>query len=289
MTAPKVIDPALASPSVHPSGTFEISAEQDMPSCQEPEAALRDELQMCASDARELVEASDAVKELFVAIVGHDLRGPLSTVLASAHVLAENPDLPATARQGVDRILRSGERMRRLVEQLLEAARARQPGGIPVTLGPARDLRQLVARIVDEVRASNPDRLIVQRNEGPALARFDADRVEQVVSNLLGNAVVHGDPNRPIAIWVDAHEGYARLSVHNFGTPIPPDFMGLLFDPFKRARGKRDESGGLGLGLYITERIMTAHGGSMSVTSTEDTGTCFEATFPRWPRDAGAP
>jgi signal transduction histidine kinase len=279
MTATKVADPD--SPSAHGSGTFAISAERDMPSCHEPEAALRDELQKCAPDARELVEANDAVKDLFLAIVGHDLRGPLSTVLASAQVLSEQPELPASARQGVQRILRSGERMRRLVDQLLDAASARQPGGIPMTLGAERDLRPLVARIVDEVRASHPDRLLVQRDEGPAITRFDADRVEQVVSNLLGNAVVHGDPERPIVIWVEADETTARLCVHNHGAPIPPEFIGLLFDPFQRARGKREGAGGLGLGLYIAERIMSAHGGAMSVTSTEVAGTRFEATFPR--------
>jgi signal transduction histidine kinase len=279
MTAPKL---AERRPGPSPaSGTFAISHERDLPSCREPEAALRDELQQCASDALERVEASDAVKDLFLAIVGHDLRGPLSTVLASARVLSEQPELPASARQGVQRILRSGERMRRLVDQLLDAASARQPGGIPVTLGAERDLRPLVARIVDEVRASHPERAILQRDEGPATARFDADRIEQVVSNLLQNAVVHGDPERPILIWVEADEATARLCVHNHGTPIPPEFMRLLFDPFQRARGKREGAAGLGLGLYIAERIMSAHGGAMSVTSTDVAGTRFEATLPR--------
>lgn len=231
---------------------------------------------------RELSEASDAVKELFLAIVGHDLRGPLSTVLASARILADRRDLPDSARPGVERILRSGERMRRLVEHLLDAARARQPGGVPVARDAARDLRPLVARIVDEVRASYPDRWIVQKDEGPAVAEFDEDRMEQVVSNLLGNAVVHGDPTQPIVIWVQADETTARLSVHNHGNPIPPEYMDLLFDPFQRARGERDESKGLGLGLYITERIVSAHGGSMSVSSTAVEGTRFVAAFPRW-------
>jgi signal transduction histidine kinase len=236
----------------------------------------------------ERVEASDAVKELFLAIVGHDLRGPLSTVLASARVLGENPDLPEAARHGVDRILRSGERMRRLVEQLLDAASARQPGGVPVVPGSERDLRPLVARIVDEVRASNPTLQIEHRDAGPVHACFDADRLEQVVSNLLGNAVAHGDPKRPIRIWVEGDDTVARLCVHNHGTPIPPEFFALLFDPFKRARGKRDAAGGLGLGLYIAERIMSAHGGSIDVRSTLEDGTRFDATLPRWARRATA-
>jgi nitrogen-specific signal transduction histidine kinase len=229
----------------------------------------------------ERAEASEAVKELFLAIVGHDLRGPLSTVLASARLLGENQALPEAARHGVERILRSGERMRRLVDQLLDTASARQPGGMPVTVGPERDLRPLIARIVDEVRATNPTLRIDQWDGGPVVADFDTDRLEQVASNLLGNAVAHGDPQRPISVWAECDDTHARLCVHNHGTPIPPEFLGLLFDPFKRARSKRDGSGGLGLGLYIAERIMSAHGGSISVRSTASEGTRFDATFPR--------
>jgi signal transduction histidine kinase len=264
-----------------------VTPAEPFPRLEDRDACLRD---ICAMQQRvrhleresERVEASDAVKDLFLAILGHDLRGPLSTVLASARVLGENPELPDAARQGVERILRSGERMRRLVGQLLDAASARQPGGVPVVPGPERDLRPLVARIVDEVRASNGSLQIEHRDHGPVLARFDTDRLEQVVSNLLGNAVVHGDPTRPIKVWVEGDDAVARLSVHNYGTPIPPEFFGLLFDPFKRARGKRDASSGLGLGLYIAERIMSAHGGSIEVWSTEENGTRFDATLPRW-------
>jgi signal transduction histidine kinase len=264
-----------------------VTPAEPFPRLDDRNACLRD---ICAMQQRvrhlehesERVEASDAVKELFLAILGHDLRGPLSTVLASARVLGENPELPDAARHGVERILRSGERMRRLVGQLLDAASARQPGGVPVVPGPERDLRPLVARIVDEVRASSGNSQIEHRDDGPVLARFDVDRLEQVVSNLLGNAVAHGDPNRPIRIWVEGDDTVARLCVHNHGTPIPPEFLGLLFDPFKRARGKRDASGGLGLGLYIAERIMSAHGGSIEVSSTLEEGTQFNATLPRW-------
>jgi signal transduction histidine kinase len=230
----------------------------------------------------ERAEASEAVKELFLAIVGHDLRGPLSTVLASARLLGEQGNLPEAARHGVDRILRSGERMRRLVDQLLDTASARQPGGMLVSVGPERDLRPLIARIADEVRASNPALRIDQWDGGPVVARFDADRLEQVASNLLGNAVAHGDPQRPISIWAECDDTHARLCVHNYGAPIPADFLGLLFDPFKRARTKRDGSSGLGLGLYIAERIMSAHGGSIGVRSTQSEGTRFDATFPRF-------
>jgi signal transduction histidine kinase len=263
-----------------------VTPAEPFPRLDDRNACLRD---ICAIQQRvrhleregDRAEASDAVKELFLAILGHDLRGPLSTVLASARVLGENPELPETARHGVERILRSGERMRRLVAQLLDAASARQPGGVPVVLGPERDLRPLVARMVDEVRASNGNLQIEHHDNGPVLACFDADRLEQVVSNLLGNAVAHGDPNRPIQIWVEGDDAVAQLCVHNHGTPIPPEFLGLLFDPFKRARGKRDASGGLGLGLYIAERIMSAHGGSIEVWSTLEDGTRFEARLPR--------
>jgi signal transduction histidine kinase len=263
-----------------------VTPVEPFPTLEDRDACLRD---ICAMQQRvrhleresERVEASDAVKELFLAILGHDLRGPLSTVLASARVLGERADLPDAARHGVDRIQRSGERMRRLVEQLLDAASARQPGGMAVTPGPARDLRPLLARMVDEVRASHPVAQIEQADAGPVLACFDADRLEQVVSNLLGNAVAHGDPQRPVRTWVECDDDTARVCVHNHGTPIPAESFGLLFDPFKRARGKRDPSGGLGLGRYIAQRNKSAHGGSKSVRTTLEYGTRLEATFPR--------
>ena len=116
------------------------------------------------------------------------------------------------------------------------------------------------------------------------MGRVDADRFEQVVSNLLGNAIVHGDKERAITVTLETRGGVASLSVHNFGLPIEVELMPLLFDPFKRGqRPRENRPGGLGLGLYITERIVSAHGGTIAVESSLQGGTRFEAIFPRGP------
>lgn len=263
MTAAKKTAPA--TPRVRrQSGTYPIARDEGVPSSNQKQAST-----------------GEGAEDRLLAIVAHDLRGPLGAVLGAAHLIARQGDLPDATRRSVDRILRSGERMRRLVELLLEAERARQPGGLPVRVSSARDLRPLVARIVDEVRGEHPDRLILLRAQGPSIAEFDADRVEQVVSNLVVNAVVHGDPIRPVVVGVDADDASAWISVHNEGPPIPPEVLRVLFEPSQRARIERSCSGGLGLGLHIAERIIRAHAGCLSVSSTADSGTRFVASFPR--------
>jgi hypothetical protein len=109
----------------------------------------------------------------------------------------------------------------------------------------------------------------------------DGDRFEQVISNLLGNAVAHGD-ERPIRVSIRARGGHARIVVHNYGKAIAPAFMPMLFDPFQRERPEA-RSEGLGLGLYISERIVAAHGGTIDVESTAESGTRFEVTVPSAP------
>jgi signal transduction histidine kinase len=170
--------------------------------------------------------------------------------------------------------------MQRMIEQLLDIARARLSDGIPVTRI-RQDIVPLATKIVEEVRAANPGRTIeVQGQDGGCGAYVDADRFEQVVSNLLGNAIAHGDAGRPITVAVGARDGMAAVSVHNFGKPIDPTVIPTLFDPFKRAQQSRGAGDGLGLGLYIVERIVNAHGGSVTVQSAPHTGTRFEVTFP---------
>jgi signal transduction histidine kinase len=134
----------------------------------------------------------------------------------------------------------------------------------------------LVSRIVDELRAAHPSHVIELEGETAAEADVDADRFERVVSNLVGNAVTHGDPERPVRVRVGAN---GRLTVCNQGPPIPAEFLAQLFDPFSRARKPEGRSDGLGLGLYISERIVRAHGGAIQVTSSLEAGTCFDVCF----------
>jgi signal transduction histidine kinase len=257
------------------------------------ESALRDalaersraeeELRACIErekDARAKAEASDAFKEMFLGILGHDLRNPLNTVLTTARLMTMRGELPPESKKRLERVVSSGVRMERMIGQLLDLTSARIAGGISVTRN-NQDLVPLVSKIVDEVRLASPERTIDVEVDGPCEACVDGDRFEQVASNLLGNAVRHGDPEKPIHVAVVPRGRVASLRVHNYGAPIDPAFMPLLFDPFKRGEKSQGRSDGLGLGLYITERIVNAHGGRIEVESSVETGTCFEAVFPK--------
>jgi signal transduction histidine kinase len=259
----------------------------------ELEAALRDALRERArvegdlraalqreQEARAKAEASDAFKEVFLGILGHDLRNPLNTVLTTARVMAMGENLPADVSKKLSRIIAGGVRMQRMIDQILDLSRARLAGGIPVEPGEPRDLAQLVGDIVEETRAAHPTRTI-ELSTSASVARVDADRFEQVVSSLLENAILHGAPNEPVRVEVAARGAFVSLRVHNAGAPIDAEGREHLFNPFQRGVRPRTGKGGLGLGLYISERIVGAHGGSIKVESDATSGTTFEACFPR--------
>jgi signal transduction histidine kinase len=245
---------------------------------------VEEELRECVKReqlARLHAEASDAFKEMFLGILGHDLRNPLNTVLTTARLMKVRGDLPAGSATRLDRVVSSGVRMERMIAQLLDVARARLSDGISVTRTPGVDLLPLTAKIVDELQAAHPERKIDVRADGPCLSNVDADRIEQVVSNLIANALLYGDPRQAVTVAVACRGGVARLSVHNFGKPIEPAMMAMLFDPFKRGKEpSKNVSDGLGLGLYISERIVNAHGGKIEVDSTAERGTTFEVVIP---------
>jgi PAS domain S-box-containing protein len=225
---------------------------------------------------------NDDFRETFLGILGHDLRNPLNTILMTARLLEAHHGTPREIRSIVERVTRSGTRMQRMIEQLLDLTRARLTSGIPIVLSSQGiDVAQLVAKIVDEVRAAHPQSLIELRNEHNCTARIDADRVEQVISNLLENAVTHGERGRPIRVNLTSEPEAISVTVHNFGRPIDPAFLPLLFNPFARGERARGSSAGLGLGLYISERIVVAHRGSLSVQSHSETGTQFQIVLPR--------
>jgi signal transduction histidine kinase len=269
------------------------SLETEIATRKELEAALRDALEERSRveenlrvtlererEARERAEANDAFKEVFLGILGHDLRNPLSTILTTARLMKTRGELPADDDRRIGRVISSGVRMQRMIEQILDVTRARLAEGIPVDRSRAHDVVQLSAKIVDELRGAHPTRSIVVEAVCPCMARVDADRMEQVISNLLGNAIVHGDPDFPITLRTEIRGETACISVHNFGKRIDPRVRATLFDPFKRGVEPQAAGAGLGLGLYIAERIVSAHGGTIEVHSSVVEGTRFEALFP---------
>jgi signal transduction histidine kinase len=200
----------------------------------------------------------------------------------TARVLNMRDDVPEEIRKRMDRVVASGVRMQRMIEQLLDLTRARLAGGIPVRLSSeALPLSPIVSKILDEVRVAHPMAVIETRVAGECTLPIDSDRFEQVLSNLLGNAVTHGDLTKPIRVVLTSHENNLNLTVHNWGPPIDPSFVPLLFNPFAQVERSARRPAGLGLGLYISERIVDAHGGKLTVRSSLEEGTCFEVFLPR--------
>jgi signal transduction histidine kinase len=232
-------------------------------------------------EARLQAEANDAFKEVFIGILGHDLRNPLNTILTTSRLMTMRRELAPDSQKRLDRVVSSGVRMQRMIDQILDMARDRLATGIFVTPGAEHDLVPLVRKIIDEIRLAHPEFSFELHANGPCRASVDPDRFEQVVSNLLGNAATHGDPERPISVALKERGELASLSVLNYGPPIDPESMPSLFDPFRRVRRPEARSEGLGLGLYISERIVNAHGGRIEVQSSPEDGTTFEALFPR--------
>jgi PAS domain S-box-containing protein len=219
--------------------------------------------------------------EMFMAMLGHDLRTPLNAIRMSAEYLRMSEGHQIEEATG--RILSSTDRMARMVEQLLDLTGIRLAGGMPIE--PRRvNLKDICTRVIEELKAANPQASIHLKVTGDVEGDWDGDRLLQVVSNLLANAVQHVEKAGDITLLVVGTESTVELTTHNAGA-IPKDILAVLFEPFRGVRigGKRD---GLGLGLFITEHIVKAHGGSIHVNSSEGGGTIFTV---RLPRRAAAP
>ncbi len=225
------------------------------------------------------------LRERLLGIVSHDLRNPLNAILMGASLLRRQPRASAEAARIASRIVASAERMDAIIGDLLDMTKVRLGGGIELKRRPT-DGHQLSARIVEELRAAHPGRDIRLRVAGDGSGRWDASRIEQVVSNLAANALQYGPEDEPVTIESRGGKDDWTLSVHNLGEPIPPDLLPHLFDPFSRGRepgagkGRRN----LGLGLFIVRAVVEAHGGSIDVTSERKQGTRFLVRLPRFAR-----
>jgi two-component system, sensor histidine kinase and response regulator len=227
-----------------------------------------------------LAEMAETLRlnEVFAAVLGHDLRNPLSAIVASAHMLKNSSD--EQARVTGQRVLSSGRRMARLIEDLLDFSRARLAGGITVVAEPG-DLGDVTRRVLQEHQATAPTRPIELTQQGSLRAAFDGERVAQIISNLVGNALQHGGKDGGISVQLDGLDpGQVRLSVINPGE-IPSQLLGEIFEPFRgRSASSAERGGGLGLGLYIVQQLARAHAGDVNV-ATGDGRTCFTVVLPR--------
>jgi two-component system sensor histidine kinase/response regulator len=231
--------------------------------------------------ALELNDRTETLRlnEMFTALLAHDLRSPLSAILASAHLLQRRSSEPAALEAGA-RIVTSGKRMARMIEDMLDLARARLGGGILVKRE-ATDLKALVERVLREHQTAEPDQPIEAAFEGTFGGHWDPERVAQVASNLIGNAFKHGSPAAPVGVRLDGTRGdCVVLVVKNAGT-IPPDILPHLFDPFRGGERQPGRGEGLGLGLYIVSQIVQAHDGAVDVKTGDDDETAFYVRLPR--------
>jgi signal transduction histidine kinase len=228
--------------------------------------------------------ASSELREQFIAILGHDLRNPLQAIHASGELLERKLTDPVL-RNVAGRIKVSVRRMSGLINDVLDLARGRLGEGIGIEVADVERIEASLSAVVIELQDAKPDRKIVSRFEVERTVRCDIGRVQQLASNLLGNALTHGSPSSPVEISARTDQTDLILEVWNEGEPIPPEHIDKLFEPFWRhsATGNRQ---GLGLGLYICSQIVHAHGGRMSVTSTRAAGTRFTVHLPLVARPA---
>ncbi len=225
------------------------------------------------------LERTVRFNEMFTGILGHDLRNPLHAIMTAANVALLRGDGDRQLKP-ISRILRSGERMSRMIDQLLDFTRVRTGAGIPLELRPV-DLVTLVEQVSEELEDANPEWAFDVAVTGDAVGAWDPDRLAPVFSNLIGNAVQHGVPAGGVQVRIDGSEADSvRIEVHNQGA-IPRDLIGRVFEPMSGSDTRRARSQGLGLGLFISEQIARAHGGSVSVASSEELGTTFTVVLPR--------
>jgi PAS domain S-box-containing protein len=213
-----------------------------------------------------------------VGVVGHDIRTPLSTITTAAVLLARAAPLTPAQSRLVARVLRGAARIEEIARALLDYAQVRR-GGVPIRRRPC-DVAGICGAVAEEVGISWPDREIRCGGEGDGWCEWDPDRVAQVLGNLLSNAIQHGAPGAPVIVRWRGRPDEVVVEIVNQGPPIPPEIVPRLFRPFERGAGET-RPGGLGLGLFIANAIVAAHGGRIDVRSTRADGTTFSVRLPR--------
>lgn len=220
-------------------------------------------------------------KERFLAILAHDLRTPLGAIITSSKFMLDAGELDEPNRTLVTRIGSSSQRMNRMVLDLLDFVRTRFGDSIPVARV-ATDARRVLNDMVAEIAASYPSTRIHLETTGNLHGTWDGDRLMQALVNLVSNAVQHGFEKSPVWVSARGHDREVEIRVKNEGPVIPPEQVSRIFQPMKGSAGapSRDRRH-LGLGLYIVDKIVTAHGGTIGVESSKAEGTQFIMRLPR--------
>ena len=239
--------------------------------------------QMLAESVAQFTLDIDRAREIFLSVLGDDLRRPLTAIRRETESSLVARDLAEPHRGVIARARTNAVRMTRMVDDLLDFTQGRLGAGIPIERE-AVDLGKVVRDAVNEMCAAKPECSLQFTANGDLTGQWDAARVTQVVTNLIGNAVLHGAARTLISITAQGEHTQVVLRMHNYGPPIPEADLPGLFSPYRRFHAydaALRESGNLGLGLYIAERIVAAHGGSIDVRSSEAAGTLFTVRLPR--------
>ena len=238
--------------------------------------------QSLAEAVAEFIENVESAKEMFLAILGHDLRNPLGAIVMSASCMNETGEMDRSLTLEIEKC---AMRATQLVGDLLDFTRSHLGGGIPINRTEI-NLKKVVHDVVNEIIAANPERKVeVDTGEGQ-IGQWDAARISQALSNLVGNAVEHGAPGTTLRVELGGGEKEVKIMIHNRGTAIPANRLKGIFNPMKLSATPQKPSthgptGNLGLGLYIAERIVHAHGGRIEAESSEAKGTTFTVHLPR--------
>ena len=240
--------------------------------------------QSLAESIAEYNQNIEQSKEMFLAILGHDLRTPLGAIQTSAEFMLETGELEEPHRSLTERIARAATRTLKMVGDLLDFTRSRLGGGIPITRTEVK-LGRLVRDVVDEVCDANPECLVDVDTRGEHTGQWDRARLAQALTNLVSNAVQHRARGTPVSVVIHSGPDFVDVRVHNSGVTIPGDALVGIFKPMKQRSDPQSgittgPTGSLGLGLYIADQIVRAHGGNIDVQSS-DAGTTFTMRLPR--------
>lgn len=229
------------------------------------------------NDAYEKSQRRALFAEQMVAIVSHDLKNPLTAIKMAAEILTRRLPTGKDAMM-LSHISSSADRAHRMIADLLDFALARVGRGISISTSTI-DLHTVTAQSIAELRVTFPDATLIHQGSETGSFKLDADRLQQIIGNLVANSVAYGDLQRPITVVSRVDSDQASLSVHNFGTAISASALDGLFEPMTRGTEKDSDLRSVGLGLFIVREIVTAHGGEVSVHSSLEHGTTFTAIF----------
>ncbi|MGE6763821.1 ATP-binding protein [Corallococcus interemptor] len=256
--------------------------------------AMRDitERRRAEEERQKLVHEAHARVEFeqqLIGIVSHDLRNPLGAILTGASLMLRRDDIQPWHAKAAARILSAAERATRMIRDLLDFTQARMGGGIPVQAAPC-DFHALTLQVVEEARTAHPERTIQMEHEGDGQGAWDSDRMAQVLSNILGNALKYSPEDTPVRVESRGEPESVVVHVRNGGDPIPPEMLPRIFEPLQRGTTVGRSERSIGLGLYIVRQLVLAHGGTVDARSSAEEGTVFTVRLPRLPsKEPAAP